>query len=69
MGVDAAGISVKVNVHYPGRPVNLFDQRVRLPALRGAGMDWQESAEGIVGQFDRTEGPNMCRWQGELNFR
>jgi len=30
-----------------------------LPALRGAGMGWQRSAEGIVGLLDRTEGLNM----------
>ena len=31
-------------------------------------MGWQESAEGIVGHFDRTEGPNMKEGVGDLNF-
>lgn len=44
--VDAAGISVKVSVHYPGRSVGL---PYVLLASRGAGMGWQKSAEGIVG--------------------
>ena len=44
MDVDAAGISVKVNAHYPGRSANLR----MLLASRGAGMGWQKSAEGIV---------------------
>jgi len=30
-----------------------------LLSLRGDGMKLQKSAEGIVGLFDRTEGPNM----------
>jgi hypothetical protein len=30
-----------------------------LLSLRGDGMKLQKSAEGIVGSFDRTEGPNM----------
>ena len=30
-----------------------------LLSLRGDGMRLQKSAEGIVGSFDRTEGPNM----------
>jgi hypothetical protein len=30
-----------------------------LPSSRGEGMRLQQSAEGIVGLVDRTEGPNM----------
>ena len=30
-----------------------------LVTSRGVGMDWQKSAEGIVGSFDRAEGLNM----------
>ncbi len=44
--VDAAGISVKVGVHYPGRSVDL---RFVLMASRGVLMDRQKSAEGILG--------------------
>ena len=55
MDVDAAGISVKVGAHYPGRSVDL-------PCATGierCGMGRQKSAEGIVGLLDRAEGPNM----------
>ena len=45
--VYAAGISVKVGAHYPGRSVYL--SRVGLPASRGVGTGMQKSAEGIVG--------------------
>ncbi len=44
--VDAAGISVKVGVHYPGRSVDL---PLVLMTSRGVVMDRQKSAEGIVG--------------------
>lgn len=56
MDVDAAGISVKVNVHYPGRSaLSPTGQDGSSSALR----DRQKSAEGIVRSIDRTEGPNM----------
>jgi hypothetical protein len=44
--VDAAGISVKVGAHYPGRSADL---PIWLPSSRDDGMGWQKSAEGIVG--------------------
>ena len=44
--VYAAGISMKVGVHYPGRSVDLL---IELQLSRGDGMDRQKSAEGIVG--------------------
>jgi len=44
--VYAAGISVKVGVHYPGRPVDL---PLVLMTSRGVVMDRQKSAEGIEG--------------------
>ena len=40
----------------PGEVCNFARE---LPSLRGGGMKLQKSAEGIVGSFDRTEGPNM----------
>ena len=49
------GISVKVGAHYRGDLQLCFE----LLSLRGEGMTLQKSAEGIVGSFDRTEGPNM----------
>jgi hypothetical protein len=58
-GVDvyAAGISVEVSAHYPGRPAVLSTKR--LPASRGVGKERQESAEGIVGRNDPPEGLNI----------
>ena len=40
----------------PGEVCNFAE---RLLSLRGDGTKLQKSAEGIVGSFDRTEGPNM----------
>jgi hypothetical protein len=54
--VDAAGISVKVSAHYPGRSATLLDE---LLSLRGEGKKLQKSAEGIVAPFDRSEGLNL----------
>jgi hypothetical protein len=54
--VDAAGISVKVSAHYPGRSATLLDE---LLSLRGEGKKLQKSAEGIVVPFDRSEGLNL----------
>ncbi len=53
--VDAAGISVKVGVHYPGRSGRLPK---RLSASRGGEMDVQKSAEAIVASPTGREGPN-----------
>ena len=54
--VNAAGISVKVGAPYLGRSDST-------PSMDGnpgreARLSCQKSAEGIVGQLDRTEGPN-----------
>ena len=53
--VDAAGISVKVGAHYPGRSVDL-------PCARAVERRSDGSAEvsrGHSRSFDPTEGPNM----------
>lgn len=55
--VDAAGISVKVHAHYPGRSVVL-------PCATDAERRWDGTAEVSRGHsrfIDRTEGPNVCR--------
>ncbi len=55
MDVDAAGISVKVGAHYPGRSVDL-------PCATGIERCREGSAEvsrGHSRSIDRTEGPNM----------
>ena len=57
MVVYAAGISVKVSVHYPGRS-GFLSAVGGLTASRGAVTGIQKSAEGILGPLDRTEGPN-----------
>ena len=65
MEVDAAGISVKVGAHYPGRSVHLLGE---LPWSRGEGTDGQKSAEGIVGGPINAEGPNMSLEDGSPSF-
>jgi hypothetical protein len=53
--VNAADISVKVRVHYPGRSATL-------PRATSAERRWDEVAEvsrGHSRSIDRTEGPNM----------
>ena len=55
MDVDAAGISVKVNAHYPGRSVGL-------PRATAVVRRWEGLAEVSRGHsrfIDRTEGPNV----------
>jgi hypothetical protein len=55
MDVDAAGISVKVDAHYPGRSVGL-------PRATAAERRREGSAEVSRGHsrfLDRTEGPNV----------
>ena len=55
MDVDAAGISVKVGAHYPGRSADL-------PCATGIKRCWEGSAEvsrGHSRSIDRTEGPNV----------
>jgi len=54
-GVDAAGIRVKVGVHYPGRSE-------RLPCatrVERRGDERPEVSRGHSRSLDRTEGPNM----------
>ena len=65
MDVDAAGISVKVGAHYPGRSVHLLDE---LPSPRGGRRGGQKSAEGIVGESISAEGPNMSLEDGSPSF-
>ena len=64
MDVYAAGISVKVGAHYPGRSVSL-------PCATGIERCWDGLAEvsrGHIRSIDRTEGPNMKRGTGASNF-
>lgn len=46
----------KVGAQYLGRSVRL---PIRLPTLRGVGMNGQKSAEGIVAAAHGGEGPDM----------
>jgi hypothetical protein len=64
MDVNAAGISVKVGAHYPGRSVDL-------PRATGIERCWEGSAEvsrGHSRSIDRTEGPNVKYGVGVSNF-
>jgi hypothetical protein len=56
MCVYAAGISVKVGAHYPGRPHGM---PFVLPSLQGGGMCREESAEAIVARTTTGEGSNL----------
>lgn len=58
VGVNVAGISVEVSVHYPGRSAALSTKR--LLASRGARKKRQKSADDIVGGIDPSEGLNMA---------
>ena len=53
--VNAAGISVKVGAHYPGRSVDL--PCARFAERRSDGST--EVSRGHIRSFDRTEGPNL----------
>jgi hypothetical protein len=55
VGVYAAGISVKVSVHYPGRSVYL--PCATAAERRRDGL--AEVSRGHIRSFDPTEGPNM----------
>lgn len=55
MGVYAAGISVKVGAHYPGRSVDLPCATVAERRRDGSA----EVSRGHIRSIDRTEGPNM----------
>ena len=64
VGVYAAGISVKVVAHYPGRSVDL-------PCATGFVRSRDGSAEvsrGHSRSIDRTEGPNVLYGIGAWNF-
>ena len=65
--VNAAGISVKVSAHYPGRSVHLR----KLPHLKGCGESEQKSAEGILSAefFFRWRRPKREVMERELEFR
>jgi len=56
MGVYVADISVKVGVHYPGRPHGMPSV---LLSLRDGGMCREESAEAILARVTMGEGPNL----------
>ncbi|MGE5484175.1 MAG: hypothetical protein ACM3X4_04030 [Ignavibacteriales bacterium] len=61
--VDAAGISVKVDAQYPGRPASWPRAMVverRRDRLAGV-------SRGRSKSIDRTEGPNMKHGMGDLN--
>ena len=66
MCVDAAGISVKVGAHYPGRPHGM---PFVLPSSRGGGMCREESAEAIVARTTTGEGPNLVLRTGAFAVR
>ena len=55
MDVDAAGISVKVGAHYPGRSVGL----PRATAVERCREGPAEVSRGHSRSIDRTEGPNV----------
>ena len=57
MDVDAAGISVKVRAHYPGRSVILPCATAAERRRDGIA----EVSRGHSRSIDRTEGPSMCR--------
>ncbi len=64
MDVDAAGISVKMGAHYPGRSVDLPSATVVERRRDGS----IEVSRGHSRSFDRTEGPNTKCVAGALNF-
>ena len=64
MEVDAAGISVKVEAHYPGRSVDLLGATAAERRRDGS----TEVSRGHSRSIDRTEGPNVKYVTGDLNF-
>ena len=64
MDVNAAGISVKVGVHYPGRSVDLPWATVIARCREGSA----EVSRGHSRSSDRTEGLNLKYGVGPLNF-
>jgi len=65
MFVDAAGISVKVDAHYPGRSVGMPNGATVAESRRDGSA---EVSRGHSRSFDRTEGPNVKYEAGALNF-
>ena len=65
MDVDAAGISVKVGAHYPGRSADL---PCATPAVRRRDGS-AEVSRGHSKAIDRTEGPNVKCVDRSLEFR
>ena len=64
MDVYAAGISVKVSAHYPGRSADLPSATVVERRRDGSA----EVSRGHSRSIDRTEGPNVKCVTGDLNF-
>ena len=64
VGVYAAGISVKVIAHYPGRSVGLPCATVVARRRDGSA----EVSRGHSRSIDRTEGPNLLYGIGAQNF-
>jgi hypothetical protein len=62
--VYAAGISVKVGAHYPGRSADLPCATVAKRRRDGS----VEVSRGHSRFIDRTEGPNVKCVTGDLNF-
>ena len=66
MYVDAAGISVKVVAHYPGRSHGM---PLVLLSPRGGGTCREKSAEAIVTRTTTGEGPNFVLRTGAFAVR
>jgi hypothetical protein len=64
MDVDAAGISVKVDAHFPGRSAGLPCAIVAERRRDGSA----EVSRGHSRSIDRTEGPNVKCVAGAWNF-
>ena len=64
MAVDAAGISVKVGAHYPGRSVRLLCATGVMRRRDGRA----EVSRGHSRSADRTEGLNMLNGMGARSF-
>ena len=62
--VDAAGISVKVRAHYPGRSATL----PRATDTERWREEVAEVSRGHSSSLDRSEGPNVKKRTGDSNF-
>jgi len=65
MDVYAAGISVKVGVHYPGRSADLPQRATVIARWRDGSA---EVSRGHSRPFDPAEGLNMDHGTGALNL-